>query len=157
MPKYRVNREQLYAKSFYHAIWRLDIYVVMCHCRKRIRDFLVANHDGDSDDVQTPKGKASAYLIRRGSGLIPVIVIPGEFDFDDYKSHSTLAHEAVHVAVALHRMRSIHLPTSGCSPEQYDDEGLCYMVDWIMDECYDMILHKERFKFKFDDEDLLKK
>jgi hypothetical protein len=159
MPNYKVKREQLYVKGFFHPVWRLDIYVAMCNNRTRIKEFLIANHDGPADDIQTPaeSSAASAYLVKRNDRLIPVIALPMVFDWKNSKHHSTLAHESVHVAIALHRMHGIYLPTCGHPPERWDDEGLCYTVDWVMDQCYEMILNKDKYKFKFSDEIAIKK
>lgn len=157
MPKYKSTKDQLYVRGFFHEVWKLDVYVVMSKCKKRITDFLEVNNDGNTR-FEFPSGHMGMYLLyRRNKQVIPCIVIPHEFDFNDWRDHAGLAHEATHAAVALHRIRGIYLPVCGHPPECHDDENLCYTIGWIMENCYKMIQNKDQHKFKFADETLVKK
>lgn len=159
MPKYKSKRDQLYVKTFYHPVWRLNVWVVMCKDRSRIRDFVAINHDGDKGDITAPSGVASMYLVKNSnaiSGMLSIIALPMDFDLKNKTHNMALAHESIHCAIALHRMHGIYLPVCGHSPLISDDEGLCYTVDWIMDNCYEMIENKNNYKFKFSDEFIVK-
>lgn len=130
----------------------------MCSDTKRIHDFLVANHDGDPDDIGRMKDcvGASMYIVKRNGILIPIICLPKEFDLRNSFDYSLIAHESLHTAITMHRIREVKLPKNG-NPMMNDEEGLCYLMQWIMNEFIDFVKNKDKHKFKFNDEILIKK
>lgn len=142
----------VYAFSVYHEIWRCNVWFVWGPSSSRIYDFLITQHDGDKNDIWRAPKHVYAHVQRLDieGQCVPAVVLPWEWESTPQKI-ATLAHECLHAAIILHRIRHIPLPKD-IHHENNDEEGLCYLTDWLIQKFLEAQQNEKDHLWKFSNE-----
>src|SRR5687768_1572720 len=117
MPKYSVDRKQLYSFHVYNEVFRFNFYLVWCECKNRLHDYLVANDDSGFVDQLSVTSIGSMYPIKVDGHPVPVVVLP--FKWQKTPSQiATVTHEVIHAVCNFFRNRVIPLPKD-LPPEEF--------------------------------------
>lgn len=129
----------VYSWEIYHSVYKQNIYLVSSNDRSRIQRYIRCQADSPPESIGMigEYTGASMFSILREGQLILIIALPFIFDGSNLQL-SYLVHECLHAVIFMMRNRCIPMPTNG-DPHIYDDENLCYHLEWLVKECLDRL------------------
>ncbi len=146
MPKYIVEKEQLYISVINNPVHRFDWGVVWCESAKRIEEYCRSIHEG-SAGIQTVDSNHSAffYKLTVDGSFYPVICLPFKWEKTN-KQICSVTHEVIHAVAAFFRAREIPLPKDQHYLDS-DEENFCYYTDWLLQQILDKLDDQDNHKY----------
>lgn len=144
MPKYIIDKHQLYSNSIYNPIHRFNFYVCWSESKERLRELITHLSDDPNIPPLNKSASASMYPCVVEGQNVPIICLPFIWD-RSAKQIASITHEAMHAVCYFFRCMEIPLPKD-MHHASYDEENFCYTLDWLVEFIIDSLDNQDKHK-----------